>query len=88
MANSNSINLAINTIQEINSIKQSLRGAAQSGASRLSKLDALINNQEKKTVLVDGLEGLSMDSADLKTEKDSLKTVCENILSNVPELTS
>ena len=88
MANSNSINLATETIRKINGIKQSLRQTARSCAKQLNEINSLIDNQGKKDILIDGLEGLSVSSADLKTEKDSLQIVCNNILSNVAELTS
>lgn len=88
MANSNSINLAIRTIEKINSIKQQLRGVADSCSRQLSEVDSLIVNQEKKDILVDGLKGLSVNSNDLDTETNNLQTVCQNILNNVIELTS
>lgn len=88
MANSNSIHLATDTVQKINSIKQSLRNMASSCNRQLGEIDSLIKNPEKKTILVDGLEGISVDSNDLKTEKDGLQGVCQYILANIVELTS
>jgi len=87
MANNDSIQYALSRIQILNDAIRSLRSVAQSTASQLSILDSSIVNQEKKDILIDGLEGLSVDAVEMKTRKDSLQSVCQYVLDNVEELT-
>ena len=88
MSTSDSIQLALKAVQSLNSVKQQLRGTAQSCARTLSELDSMIVNPEKLLILQDGLEGLSVNSGDLNTEKNNLQAICTAIIEGVPELTS
>lgn len=88
MSTSNSINYALKVIEKINNVKTMLRGSAVNAAKVLSEIDSAIVNSEKKDILADGLSGLSMNADDLKTEKDKLQAVAQDMLKKVPELTS
>ena len=76
MASSDSIQLALATVQTLNGLNKQLRGIAKEGLKTLSKVDSLIENPDKLTILQDGLTGIGVTSTALKDEKNSYETVC------------
>ncbi len=87
MANSNSIQLALSVVSQINDAKRGLRGNVSSYKTMLAKLETVMVDPVKKAILLDGLDGIKVDPVELKAEKDALVAELDHVLANVPELT-
>lgn len=87
MATLNENQLAVNVINKINSMINTLGSISISLDSQLTLLDNLIADNDKKNKLVSGLSGLGLVVTELNSIRNTLRTIQQYIEANKPELT-
>jgi len=88
MATRDSIQIADKTIKQINQMGEILRNAANSVITLASQIDGLTAITEKKAILLDGLNALQINIAELNNDKTTMVDIANYINNNVPALTT
>ena len=87
MATREEIQLALDVIKMINQMGRGLRSSAQGMLTQQNaRIQAIIDNSTKQTILVNGLDALGVSVSSLNADKNAVATICQYVLDNVPEI--
>jgi len=87
MANRDSIQIALKVIEQINTTTIILRRAAENVTGILNSIESFTADNDKKDILIEGLQALDINLADLNSDKNTIKSTATGVLNNIPELT-